>query len=251
MLFLLLTLLINPFSFIVRWLPALYLAAWPIIIQTLGQDALLLHAVILILFILTCDITRQLMLHLIGFDLFSLPAGVLLLAMLLSDKGATLLSIIIPASGTLLVIVEPIFLILETYIIMEMLRSLNRWISHMSNIRDEDSNDLSNWEPPLTRGSIIMRFVVLLLTLASYLATYMIVQESKQLLGVDEKVFPIQFNHAIALLVTLQLISVTTTVYKENGILSESAMVCLTAAVPIFIASWSYYHMKTAQVSSR
>jgi hypothetical protein len=251
MFFFLLTLIFNPFGIMIRWLPALYLAAWPIIIQTLGQDALLLHAVLLIIFILTCDITREFTLRLIGFDLISLPAGVLFLALLLSKGGATVLSYVVPIFGTLLLAVDPIILFLESVVLLDMLRAFNRWISKLSNVRDEDSNDLSTWEPPLTRGSIVMRFVIILITVAGYLGTYMIVHEAKQLLGVDDPTVPIHFNQAISLLVTLQLIALSSTIYKEAGVLSESAMVALAASVPIFIASWSYYHMKTTTASSR
>lgn len=251
MIFLLLPFIFNPFSFAIRWLPALYLAAWPIIIQTLGRDALITHAIVLILFILVCDITRETMLKLIGIDLISLPTGVALLAVLLTEKGFTFLSMITPIFSGLLVLAEPIFLFIETFIIMEMIRNFNRWISSLSNIRDENSQDLSSWEPPLTRASITVRFVVVLIAIASYIATYMIIQESKALLGHDVKEVPIQFNHAIAMLVTLQLISLSATIYKEEGILSETAIVALVASVPIFIASWSYYHLKATSISSR
>lgn len=251
MLLFLLPLIFNPFSFIVRWLPALYLAAWPIIIQTLGQDALVLHAILLVVFILTCDITREFMLKLIGIDLISMPVGVLFLALLLSKGGTTVLSYIVPIFGTLLVIVEPVILLLETLIVMDILKVFNRWISKLSNVRDDDSSDLSRWEPPLTRGSIVMRFVVILITVASYLGSYMVIQEAKQLLGADDQTIPIHFHHAISLLVTLQLIALTSTIYKEAGVLSESAMVALTASVPIFIASWSFYHIQTKAASSR
>lgn len=66
MLLFLLSLLFNPFGLIANWLPALYLAVWPIIIQTLGREALITHAIVLILFILTCDISRQVMLKLVS-----------------------------------------------------------------------------------------------------------------------------------------------------------------------------------------
>lgn len=49
----------SPLSLFVKWLPALYLAAWPVIIQTLGREALITHALVVILFIITCDIARQ------------------------------------------------------------------------------------------------------------------------------------------------------------------------------------------------
>lgn len=249
-----LPLIFNPISFLlVRWLPALYLALWPIIIQTLGRDALLMHAVVLILFMLTCDITRTIMLRLIGFDLISLPAGLAVLAMLISDKGSSILASILPLLGWALTVIEPAFILFETVIIMEMISSFNKWISQMSNIRDENSRDLSTWEPPLTRGSIMTRFLVILITLASYVAAYMIIQESKRLilqeLGLNESEMPIQFNQAIAMLVTLQLIAFSMTIYKESGILSETAMVTLAASIPIFIAAWSFYHLKATTAS--
>lgn len=254
MIFLLLPLIFNPLSFfIVRWLPALYLAAWPIIIQTLGREALLLHAIVLILFILTCDITRQIMLKLIGFDLISLPAGIALLAVLMSDKGTSLLSLILPIFGWAITIIEPIFILIETVIVLEIINAFNKWISRLSNLRDDNSRDLSSWDPPLTRGSIIMRFVVILITISSYLAAYMIIQESKALLfdelKLSEQEVPIQFHYAIAMLVTLQLIAFSATIYKESGILSETAMVALAASVPIYISVWSFYHLKTATAS--
>lgn len=244
MLFLILPLLLNPFGVIIRWLPALYLAAWPIIIQTLGRDALILQAILLIMFILACDITREMMLRLIGFDLISLPAGVLLLSLLLTDKGSSMLSIITPICSTLLVAIEPVFLFIESIIVLEMIKAFNKWMGTWSNMREDDSHDLASWEPPLSRGSIFMRFVVILITIASYISTYLLVQEAKILLNFENKDVPIQFNHAIALLVTLQLIAFTATIYKEEGILSESAMIAFTASVPIFIAAWSYNHLK-------
>lgn len=240
----------NPFSLAIRWLPALYLAAWPIIIQTLGREALLTHAVLLILFILTCDITRETMLKLIGFDLISLPAGVALIAFLMSSKGTTFLSLIVPLFGGLLTVVEPLFLLLEVYIIMDIIKNFNRWISSLANIRDENSQDLSQWEPPLTRTSIAVRFVIILITIASYMAAYMIIQESKSLLGSEQET-PIQFHHAIAMLVTLQLVCFSATIYKEEGVLSETAMVAMVASMPIFIASWSYFFLRAATADSR
>jgi len=240
----------NPISYlIIRWLPALYLATWPIIVQTLGREALILHAIVLILFIMTCDITRQLMLRLIGFDLISLPAGMALLAVLMSDKGASFLSFLLPLINWSLTIIEPLFIILETVIVMEITSAFNKWISRMSNIRDENSMDLSSWDPPLTRGSIVTRILVIFITIASYSGAYMIIQESKSLLssdlGLNEQDVPIQFNQAIAILVTLQVVAFSATIYKESGILSQTAMVTLVASVPIFISVWSYYHLKT------
>lgn len=190
------------------------------------------------------------MLKLIGFDLISMPAGILLVCLLLTDKGSALLSMITPLCSTLLVIIEPLFLLLESFIIMDMVKAFNKWIANQSNVREDDSHDLSSWEPPLSRGSVVMRFVVILITIASYIATYLLVQESKTLLGISENDIPVQFNHAFSLLVTLQLISFTATIYKDDGILSESAMVVLTATVPIFIAAWSFNHLKT-EVSLR
>lgn len=67
MLLLLLPLLFNPVGQLIKWLPAAYLAIWPIIIQTLGRETLITHALVLILFILTCDISRQLMFRLVSF----------------------------------------------------------------------------------------------------------------------------------------------------------------------------------------
>ena len=249
MLLLLLPVLFNPLSFlIVRWLPALYLAAWPIIIQTLGREALLLHAVVLIIFILTCDITRGAMIKLVGFDLISLPAGIAMLAFLMSNKGASILALILPIFGWTVTITEPILILLETFIIMEMVQNFNKWISHLSNQREDDSHDLSSWEPRLSREAIMMRFAVILITICCYIGAYSIVRQSKSLLqndlGLGEQDIPVQFHYAIAALVTLQLIAFSATIYKESGILSETAMVAFTASVPIFIAAWSFYHLK-------
>lgn len=77
------------------------------------------------------------------------------------------------------------------------------------------------------------------------MGTYLIIQESKALLGSDGDI-PVHFNHAIALLVTLQIVAFSTTIYKEGGVLSESALVALVASIPIFIAAWSYYHLKVS-----
>lgn len=250
MLLFLLPLLFNPFSMIVNWLPGLYLAAWPIIIQTLGRETLVTHALVLILFILTCDITRQMMLKTIGFDLLSFPLGIALLLALTTGKGATFLSLIKPIFGGLLVIVEPAFLVIEIYLFMDMLKSFNRWISTLANVRDDDSQDLSSWEPPLTRGAVIARIFIILITIFSYIGVYLIIQESKSLLGTGSDI-PVNFNHAIAALVTLQVLAFSATIYKEEGVLSESALVALLASIPIFIASWSYYHLKETSDASR
>lgn len=139
--------------------------------------------------------------------------------------------------------VEPLFLIIELYLVMDMVKRFNKWMSEKANVRDEDSHDLSTWEPPLARESIVARFFVILITLLSYIGVYIIIQESKVFLGTGDDV-PIHFNQAIAALVTLQLIAFSATVYKEEGILSESALVALVASIPILIASWSYYHLK-------
>lgn len=97
-----------------------------------------------------------------------------------------------------------------------------------------------------------MRAFVILLTLFSYVGVYVIIQESKNLLSYPntEDNVPQTFNHAIAALVTLQLIALSMTIYKEEGILSESAMISFLAAVPIFIASLSYYHAKQTHLNS-
>lgn len=245
----LLPLLFNPFGLIVNWLPAIYLAAWPIIIQTMGRETLVTHALVLILFILTCDISRQTMLNLIGFDLISLPLGIALVLALATARGVQFLSLIKPIFGGLLTMAEPTFLLIEVYLVLDMLRNFNRWLSEKSNVRDEEAHDLSSWEPPLARTSIVTRFVVILITVFSYIGVHMIVQESKSLLGTSDDI-PVNFNHAIAALVTLQLIAFSATIYKEEGILSESALVALFASIPIFIASWSYYHLKDTTSSS-
>lgn len=162
-----------------------------------------------------------------------------------------MLSVLRPVFGGTLAFIEPLFLLLELYVFLDIIRSFNRWLASLSQIRDEDSQDLSSWEPPLTRGSILVRGLIILLTLFSYVGVYIIVQESKQFLGLDETNVPLIFNHAIAAIVTLQLISISLTIYKEEGVLSESAMVCLLASVPIFIASLSYYHAKQTHLISR
>lgn len=250
MLLFLLPLIFSPFNIFASWLPTLYLAVWPILIKTAGRDTLVSHALVLILFILTCDITRQTMLKIIGFDLISLPVGIALLAALLTDKGTLFLSFINPLFSALLVVVEPLFLMIELYLVMDMIRKFNKWMSEKSNIRDEESHDLSTWDPPLARESIVARFFVILITLISYIGVYVIIQESKSFLESGGDV-PVHFNHAIAALVTLQLIAFSATVYKEEGILSESALVALVASVPILIASWSYYHLKEVANETR
>lgn len=244
MLFFLLPILFNPFGIVVNWLPALYLAIWPIIVQTLGRETLLTHAIVLILFILTCDMSRQFMLKLIGFDLISLPLGVALLLALTTEKGSLFLSLIRPVFSGTLSLVEPAFLILEAYIFMDIIGSFNRWISECSHTREEDSS-LANWEPPLATTSIIARVAIILTTILAYLGVYMILEESKVLLDLAEgSGTVINFSHTIAALITLQLIALSATIYKEEGVISESAMIALLAALPIFIACWSYNNLK-------
>jgi len=170
--------------------------------------------------------------------------------MLISNKGSQFLSLVNPIFSTMLVFMEPFFLMIEVYIAIDMIKSFNKWISTHANVRDEASQDLSNWEPPLTRTSLLVRTFVVLISIFSYIATYVLIQESKFLLSVADQV-PINFNHAFAALVTLQVIAFSATIYKDEGILSESAMVALLAAVPIFIASWSYHNLRQTSDSSR
>lgn len=66
MLLLLLPLLFNPVGLLVEWLPAAYLAVWPIIIQTMGRETLSTHTLVLIIFILTRDSSRHLMYNLVS-----------------------------------------------------------------------------------------------------------------------------------------------------------------------------------------
>lgn len=161
-----------------------------------------------------------------------------------------LLSMIKPFYDIALSMVEPVFLLLEIYLVMDLIKKFNKWISTRSNIRNEDSNDLSSWEPPLATSSIVARTFVILITIFSYVGTYLIVQESKSLIGSSESV-PCNFNHAFAALITLQLIALTVTIYKEEGILSESAMIALFASVPILVASWSYSNLIESHTKSR
>lgn len=132
-----------------------------------------------------------------------------------------------------------------------MVKSFNTWIAKLSNIRDEDSADISNWDQPLSRGAVVARTFVIALTFSSYIASFWIIQEGRNLLELDGINTPINFSHAIAALVTLQLIALTTTIYKEEGIISESAMVTLVASVPIFIASWSFYNLSSKEAETR
>lgn len=250
MLIFLLPFLFSPFNILASWIPTLYLAVWPILIKTAGRDTLISHALVLILFILTCDITRQTMIRIIGFDLISLPVGIALLAALITEKGTLFLSLINPLFSALIVVVEPIFLIIELCLVMDMIRKFNKWMSEKANVRDEESHDLSTWDPPLARESIVARFFVILITIVSYIGVYIVIQESKSLLELGGDV-PVQFNHAIAALVTLQLIAFSATIFKEEGILSESALAAFVASIPILIASWSYYHLKEVADESR
>lgn len=192
------------------------------------------------------------MLKLIGFDLLSLPVGLALIIMATgTESGTLILSIVTPVFSTLLSVVEPLFLFLEIYLVLDMIKSFSKWISHHANIHDTESQDLDQWEPPLTRTSITVRALVIILTILSYLGVYLVIQESKNLLNLGESV-PIQFNQAIAALVTLQLIALSATIYREEGILSQSALVCLASSLPIFIAAWSYYHLtETTRANSR
>ena len=51
-----------------NWLPTLYLLLWPVLIQTdVTRDNLIIHALVLIIFILTCDVIRQTMHKLVSF----------------------------------------------------------------------------------------------------------------------------------------------------------------------------------------
>lgn len=161
-----------------------------------------------------------------------------------------LLSFIKPFYDTALSMVEPVFLLLEIYLAMDLIKRFNKWISAQSNIRNEDSHDLSSWEPPLATSSIVARTFVILITILSYVGVYLTVQESKSLIGYSDNV-PCNFNHAIAALITLQLIALTMTVYKEEGILSESAMIALFASIPILVASWSYSNLIESHTKSR
>lgn len=171
----------------------------------------------------------------------SLPVGIAVVLSFTSSFGMSLLAIIRPIFYTLLSVIEPLFLLIEIFIVMRIIHNLNSWISGKANSRDEGAHDLSSWEPPLARSSILARLFIILLTIASYACAYLVVYQSKTLLSsVDLKDQPLNFNHAIATLVTLQIIAVTITIYKDEGIISEMALVCLASSIPILIASWSY-----------
>lgn len=57
---------VSPFILLNNWLPIIYLAAWPIIINLLGLDMLLTNAILSLLFITTCDFTRRMMVDLVS-----------------------------------------------------------------------------------------------------------------------------------------------------------------------------------------
>lgn len=158
-----------------------------------------------------------------------------------------------PFLEVILTSIEPVFLLIEIYIVMDMIKTFNRWISRKANVRDEEAHDLSTWDPPLATSSIIARTFVILLTISSYVGVYYIINQSKILIDSSgQSVVPLNFNHAIAALVTLQLIAAAATIYKDDGIISESALVCLAASIPILIASWSFNElMSYKQESSR
>lgn len=245
MFFLLLPFMFNPIGLASKWLPTIYLATWPIIIHTLGRGPLLTHAIVTIIFILACDVTRELMLKIVGFDLISLPAGIGVLAALMTERGFSFLSALTPVFNSLVTVSEPVFLILESFIVLHFIRTVNRWMSDISNRRQQDSDDLSAWEPPLTTGAFFARILVVLIAIAGYIFTYEIIHQSKTLLSITDNEAELNhFNNAIAMLVTLQIISFFATLYKDEGIVSESSMVVLAASIPIFIASWYYNSLK-------
>lgn len=186
----------------------------------------------------------------IGFDLISFPVGIAFLATLLTKEGSIFLSLVTPLYDGALSIVEPLFLLLEIYLATDLMKKFNSWISQQSNIRNEDSHDLSSWEPPLAISSIVARAFVVLLSIFSYIGTYLVIQESRTLIGYSDDV-PCNFSHAIAALITLQLIALTVTIYKEEGIISESAMIALVASIPLLIASWSYSNLIESHLKSR
>ena len=62
----LLTILFIPFGFAFSWVPTLYLTLWPVIMRTVGRETLVTHALILILFILFSDMSRQVILKLVS-----------------------------------------------------------------------------------------------------------------------------------------------------------------------------------------
>lgn len=259
MILFLLPLLLNPFSILLNSVPTIYFALWPVILHTLGRDALLQHALVSILFILCCDITRQSALKFVGMDLISVPIGMAMLAGLTTNKGCYLLSLIQPIFSTCLVVVEPVFLVIEALIVLRLIKEFNKWLSQMANVHDEDSLDLSHWEPPLTRGSIVTRTFMIIIFLASYLCAYLVVQDAKAFLIPTSELnnselnsdVPIIFSHAIAALVTLQLLAFCATMTKDEGIISESGMIVLVASLPIFLAAWSYHQLKVDATSSR
>lgn len=170
---------------------------------------------------------------------------------LLTNRGTSFLQISKPIFSAAITLVEPVFLIIETALILDMVGSLNRWIANQSNARAEHNSDLSSWDSPLTRGAVLARIFVITLTFISYIGAFLLVQQSKDLLEYCSCDVPINFSHTIAALVTLQLIALTATIYKEEGIISESAMVAQVAAIPVFIASWSFHHLKVKESGSR
>lgn len=192
MLALLLPLLFNPLSLFVNWFSLLYLISWPVIVQTFGSETLLTHALISILYIVVTDLSRQFMLKTLGFDIVSFPLGVAFLIGLLSEPGSQFMSLATPIFNSLIWLAEPVFLVVEVCIVIDITKRLNQWLGEKANKLEENSRDLFS-ERELTSGAFVWRAVIIILTLASYRASFLIIQEAKALVSQHDNP-PLEFN---------------------------------------------------------
>lgn len=175
-----------------------------------------------------------------------MPIGLAVLSALNTNLGATFLSLTKPIYSTILILIKPILIMVEVYYILEILRKFNRWISKKANKREDIRNDPYTWEAPLSRGAVAARIVVVMISLISYIGTYMMIGLCQSNLYKSTGFIPAIFEQSLVVLITLQFIAMTATILKEEGIISETALICLSSTTGIFIASLHQFKVMTS-----
>lgn len=205
--------------------------------------------IILIIQILTIVFCYESRIKQIGFDFVSVPVGLAVLSGLNTKLGASILTLSKPLYNGILIAMKPTLILIEIYFVLEILRKFNRWLSKKANARDHLAHDISSWDPPLARDALCARIGVIVLMIASYIGSYLLLEKSQLTLTQFPAAgsIPIIFEQAKVLLITLQALAILTTLFKDEGIISESAMICLVSSICILVAS---YHQSQVLLTS-
>ncbi|KAG9509498.1 Hydroxyacid oxidase 1, partial [Fragariocoptes setiger] len=189
------------------------------------------------------DVTRNLMHQLIGLDCLSQMAGLSLLVALLTHDGRWFLDLLQPGYNSALFLSEPIFSLLEIVILMELVTSFGRWLSHKANEVSDDSESSITWtdlnEDNYTRSARIYRVLIIMLSIACYIITFFIFKQTYTLLPANGP--PVMFTHALIGFTTFHTLAIVVTLFKDNGIITNPAFTAIVASGPIYLAAWFYH----------